>query len=128
MPDELASSPPRYALTARPTTTWACFATGGSLCSEPASPRSSPPRLHECGAKVQLVARRKKLSCNGQPLPLNRPLLQRIREPEVGLGSGWGTWFYSLHPELFRHLPEGVRVQRAKTALGPAGACWLPDA
>jgi len=83
--------------------------------------------LHECGAKVQLVARREKLSWNGQPLPLNRPLLQRMREPEVGLGSGWGTWFYSLHPELFRHLPESVRVQRARTALGPAGACWLPE-
>jgi thioredoxin reductase len=82
--------------------------------------------LHENGADVQLVARKPKLAWNGQPLPLDRPLLQRLREPEAGLGSGWGTWFYSNHPELFRHLPRGTRVTRARTALGPAGACWLP--
>jgi hypothetical protein len=49
-----------------------------------------------------------------------------MREPEAGLGSGWATWFYSTQPELFRHLPGGIRVTRARTALGPAGACWLP--
>jgi thioredoxin reductase len=83
--------------------------------------------LHENGADVQLVARAARLAWNGQPLPLDRPLIQRLREPEAGLGSGWGTWFYSRHPELFRHLPPGTRVQRARTALGPAGACWLPE-
>ena len=82
--------------------------------------------LHENGADVQLVARKPKLAWNGQPLPLDRPLFQRLREPEAGLGSGWGTWFYSNHPGLFRHLPRGTRVTRARTALGPAGACWLP--
>jgi FAD-dependent urate hydroxylase len=83
--------------------------------------------LHENGADVQLAARATKLVWNGPPLPLDRPLIQRLREPEAGLGSGWGTWFYSRHPELFRHLPSGTRVYRARTALGPAGACWLPD-
>jgi FAD-dependent urate hydroxylase len=83
--------------------------------------------LHENGADVRLVARRPKLSWNGQPLAPDRPLYARLREPEGGLGSGWGTWFYSRHPELFRHLPEGTRVGRARTALGPAGACWLPQ-
>ena len=83
--------------------------------------------LHENGAQVQLVARAGKIAWNGQPLPLDRPLIQRLREPEAGLGSGWGTWFYSRHPELFRHLPSATRVSRARTALGQAGACWLPD-
>jgi len=81
--------------------------------------------LHENGAEVQLVARADRLIWNGEPLALDRPLLQRIREPEAGLGSGWTTWFYSRHPELFRHLPERSRVFRARTALGPAGASWL---
>jgi NADPH-dependent 2,4-dienoyl-CoA reductase/sulfur reductase-like enzyme len=36
-----------------------------------------------------------------------------------------GTWFYSNHPDLFRRLPQNTRVYRARTALGPAGACWL---
>ena len=29
------------------------------------------------------------------------------------------------HPKLFRHLPAGTRIYRARTALGPAGASWL---
>ena len=65
------------------------------------------------------------MAWNGQPLALDRPLVQRLREPEAGLGSGWSTWFYSEHPGLFRHLPQGTRVYRARTALGPAGASWL---
>ncbi len=83
--------------------------------------------LHEHGAKVQVLAREKKLVWNGKPLALDRPLWQRMREPESGLGSGWSTWLYSNHPDLFRHLPRSTRVYRARTALGPAGAWWLPE-
>jgi len=81
--------------------------------------------LHEKGASVTLVARKDKLRWNGEPLALDRPLAQRLREPESGLGSGWATWFYSNHPGTFRHLPRSTRVYRARTALGPAGASWL---
>jgi FAD-dependent urate hydroxylase len=81
--------------------------------------------LHENGAKVTLVARKDKIRWNGAPLDPERPLLQRLREPESGLGSGWATWFYSNHPDWFRHLPRSTRVHRARTALGPAGASWL---
>lgn len=81
--------------------------------------------LHENGATVLVLARRHVIGWNGQPLDPNRPLLKRLREPEAGLGSGWSTWFYSNHPELFRRLPEKTRVYRARTALGPAGATWL---
>jgi FAD-dependent urate hydroxylase len=83
--------------------------------------------LHESGADVELVARRAHLAWNGQPLPPDRSAFAQLREPEAALGSGWGTWFYSNHPGLFRHLPERTRVYRAQVALGPAGACWLPD-
>ncbi len=81
--------------------------------------------LHESGAAVQVIARTPALAWNGEPLALDRPLRQRLKEPEAGLGSGWNTWFYSNHPDLFRHLPRGTRIHRARTALGPAGACWL---
>jgi hypothetical protein len=81
--------------------------------------------LHENGATVQVLARRDVIGWNGQPLNPVRPLRQRMREPEAGLGSGWSTWFYSNHPELFRRLPQNTRVYRARTALGPAGASWL---
>jgi thioredoxin reductase len=81
--------------------------------------------LHENGATAEVVAREPRVAWNGQPLALDRPLLQRMREPEAGLGSGWSTWFYSEHPQMFRHLPESTRIFRSRTALGPAGASWL---
>ena len=81
--------------------------------------------LRENGAEVQIITRSPALAWNSPPLLPGRPLRQRLREPEAGLGSGWATWFYSRHPDLFRRLPERSRVYRARTALGPAGASWL---
>jgi FAD-dependent urate hydroxylase len=81
--------------------------------------------LRENGADAEIITRSPGVKWNGPPLLPDRPLRQRMREPEAGLGSGWSTWFYSGHPELFRHLPESTRIFRAKTALGPAGAPWL---
>jgi cation diffusion facilitator CzcD-associated flavoprotein CzcO len=81
--------------------------------------------LHEGGADVHIVARAEKVAWNGIPLDPQRPLPQRMAEPESGLGSGWSTWFYSRHPELYRRLPERTRVDRARTAMGPAGGWWL---
>ena len=81
--------------------------------------------LHEAGATVRVLARRERVNWNGEPLALDRAWWRRLREPEAGLGSGWGTWFYSNRPDLFRHLPAGERVRRARTALGPAGSSWL---
>ncbi len=81
--------------------------------------------LSESGAAVRIVARSPRVVWNGFPLDPRRPLLQRMREPEAGLGSGWSTWFYSCHPSLFRRLPVSTRVRLARTAMGPAGAWWL---
>jgi thioredoxin reductase len=81
--------------------------------------------LHEQGAKVTVLVRGPKLVWNGDPLAPNRRLRQKLREPEAGLGSGWSTWLYSNQPRLFRQLPSGQRIFRARTALGPAGAWWL---
>ncbi len=81
--------------------------------------------LHEQGTEALIVMRKSAPVWNGMPLALDRPLAQRMIEPEAGLGSGWSTWFYSRHPQLFRRLPEATRIYRARTALGPAGASWL---
>ncbi len=81
--------------------------------------------LHEQGTDVQIVMRRDQPAWNGAPLAAGRPLPQRLKEPEAGLGSGWSTWFYSRHPQVYRHLPEATRIYRARAALGPAGASWL---
>lgn len=81
--------------------------------------------LHESGARVTVIARTSKLTWNGEPLPAQRSLLRKLREPEATLGSGWSTWFYSTQPHLYRRLPAAQRIHRARTALGPAGAPWL---
>jgi cation diffusion facilitator CzcD-associated flavoprotein CzcO len=81
--------------------------------------------LHESGARVTVIARTSKLVWNGEPLPAQRSMLRRLREPEATLGSGWSTWFYSTQPHLYRRLPAARRVHTARTALGPAGAPWL---
>jgi thioredoxin reductase len=81
--------------------------------------------LHETGADVQVAVRKPAVAWNARPLDPHRPPLQRLREPEAGLGSGYGTWFYSNHPGLFRRLPQSTRIYRARAALGPAGASWL---
>jgi FAD-dependent urate hydroxylase len=127
MPDELAELSPNQCSHSSALTEPGAFS-GSSVVVIGAgqSALESAALLHESGADVQLVARKPKLMWNGPPLALDRPLLQRMREPEAGLGSGWSTWFYSRHPELFRHLPQGTRIYRARTALGPAGAAWLP--
>ena len=81
--------------------------------------------LHESGARVTVVARAPELVWSGAPLPAQRSIRHRLREPEAGLGSGWATWFYSNQPDLYRRLPAARRVRTARTALGPAGAFWL---
>lgn len=82
--------------------------------------------LHEHGASVEVIVRSSRLAWNGAPLVPDRATLAHLREPESGLGSGWSIWFYSNHPDLFRRLPERTRIYRSRTALGPAGAWWLP--
>jgi hypothetical protein len=81
--------------------------------------------LHESGARVTVVARASELVWSGAPLPDQRSIRRRIREPESGLGSGWAIWFYSNHPDLYRRLPAARRIRTARTALGPAGSFWL---
>lgn len=81
--------------------------------------------LHESGARVTVVARASEVVWSGAPLPNQRSIRQRLREPEAGLGSGWAIWFYSNQPDLYRRLPAAQRVRTARTALGPAGAAWL---
>jgi cation diffusion facilitator CzcD-associated flavoprotein CzcO len=80
--------------------------------------------LHEAGANVQLVARRKELVFhNPPPIGKRRSVWQRIRNPQSGLGPGLKSRFFANSPELFRRLPETTRLEFVRTALGPS-AGW----
>jgi hypothetical protein len=77
--------------------------------------------LHESGCEVQLVVR-----CPDSPIwgtravPLN--LVTQLRNNK--LCEGWKCPLWNS-PTLFRMLPQNVRVEKARTVLGPLGAWWL---
>ena len=82
--------------------------------------------MHESGVHVRILARRD-ANWSSEPLCPPRPVLERLRRPESGLGPGWRLWFYMNMPGAFRRLPADVRVAKARNVLGPAGALWLRD-
>ena len=84
--------------------------------------------LHEQGARVTVLARRpiRWFDPAREHAPQhNRPILQRIRRPNAGLGPGWRNWFWSDAPYAFRYLPPRLRAAGAYSTFGPAGSGWL---
>lgn len=83
--------------------------------------------LAEQGAKVHVLARKQTLAWNSKPGGSARPLSERWKYPESGLGEGRSQWVYANYPLAFHLSPESQRMKRAYTALGPAGAWWLRE-
>jgi hypothetical protein len=83
--------------------------------------------LHEAGANVQVIVRKPSLRWNDSPLPLKRPLWQRLRRPISMLGPGIKPWLYCNAPGMFRYLPTELRLRGAFQTLGPAGGWWLKE-
>jgi FAD-dependent urate hydroxylase len=81
--------------------------------------------LHENGADVQVIARRPALSWP-DPNPEQVSLLGRVRRPVTKLCEGWRCAFWNS-PAAFRMLPQDMRIEKARTVLGPAGSWWLKD-
>jgi hypothetical protein len=81
--------------------------------------------LHENGADVQIIARTPTLSWNERN-PDYVSTLGHIKRPVVQLCEGWRCAFWNT-PRAFRVLPEGYRIEKARTVLGPSGAWWLKD-
>ena len=83
--------------------------------------------IGEHGAKAYLIARADRLAWLSKPGGPGRPLRERWRYPESGLGEGRSQWFYSNHALIFHFSPQRKRMKHAYTALGPAGGWWLRD-
>ena len=90
---------------------------GGSSALETAA------LLHETGGEAHLVVR-----CPDSPIWGTRALpltpIRRFRNNK--LCEGWKCPFWNS-PPAFRRLPQSVRVEKARTVLGPLGAWWLKD-
>src|SRR5262249_35329998 len=81
--------------------------------------------LNELGADVRVIVRKQELSW-GSPIAPEANLLHRMMKPEAKLCEGWGCWIHDT-PLAFRLMPESMRVHKALTSFGPAGAWWLRD-
>ena len=81
--------------------------------------------LQESGADTRLIVRKPKISWL-TPNPETISGLGRIRRPVNPLCEGWHCEFWYT-PALFRRLPAAMRVTKARTVLGPAGAWWLRE-
>ena len=81
--------------------------------------------LAESGAGVRLLVRARALTWNSAPKERARTLYERLRQPSTPLGSGLQLWAYCNAPQLYRHLPQAVRMERFKNVLAPAGGWWL---
>jgi hypothetical protein len=77
--------------------------------------------VHEAGGEAQLVVR-----CPDSPVWGTRalPLTPLVRLRNNKLCEGWKCPLWNS-PTTFRLLPQGMRVEKARTVLGPLGAWWL---
>lgn len=83
--------------------------------------------LHEAGANVQLIARKPELNFHSKPTGKPRSFWKKLRHPDSGLGPGLRSRFYANAPWAFRYLPENLRLEIVKRALGPSGGYFIHD-
>lgn len=83
--------------------------------------------LHESGADVQLLARRRSLRFHSAPLGQSRSWWQKIRHPQSGLGPGLRTRFFANSPLAFHYFPEQLRLKVVSRSLGPSGGWFIRD-
>jgi thioredoxin reductase len=81
--------------------------------------------MREAGVDVQLIARKPLRFHSKSDKP--RPWWDRLRRPPSGLGPGWKSYFFANYPNLFHHLPEGLRVELVRRVLGPSGGAFIRD-
>jgi len=83
--------------------------------------------LHNEGANVQLVARATELNFHSKPTGKPRSLWKKLRHPDSGLGPGMRSRFFANAPWAFQYLPENIRINVVKRALGPSGGYFTHD-
>jgi thioredoxin reductase len=83
--------------------------------------------LHKAGAHVQLIARKTGLKFHSKPTGKPRPLWQRLRHPDSGLGPGLRSRFFASAPWAFHYLPEKLRREAVRRTLGPSGGYFTRE-
>jgi FAD-dependent urate hydroxylase len=81
--------------------------------------------LHEAGSEPRLVHRGASLVWL-RPNPARLTTVDRVVRPITKTCEGWRCLVVDS-PWAFGLLPQRIRVTKARTVLGPAGAWWLRD-
>jgi len=74
--------------------------------------------MSQRGAKATVAARKPRIAWCGPPE--QRSLLERIKEPESGLGTGWRSMACVVAPMVFYNMPREFRHMVVRKHLGPA--------
>jgi hypothetical protein len=115
LPDELATHSARHVKVDRFAGQDVAIIGGG------ASAVNLAPLLLRAGANPTLIARRPFIDYCGPPS--ERTLIDHIKEPESGLGTGWRSWACCKMPLLFHAMPEAFRLMIVRKHL-PAAPGW----
>jgi cation diffusion facilitator CzcD-associated flavoprotein CzcO len=91
-----------------------------------ASAVESAALVLEAGGKPLLLVRSEELVFHTR-MGLDRPVLERLRNPNSVLGPGRKSWVLENFPMLLHYVPEARRVRFTRGYLGPAGPWWLRD-
>ncbi len=79
--------------------------------------------MQRAGAAVQLIARRNAIQFHDAPVE-PRPLIEQLKAPRSGLGTGWRSRMCTDIPMVFHAMPESLRLRIVARHLGPA-PCWF---
>lgn len=82
--------------------------------------------LHEHGARVRMLVRGTGVWFAGA-MAEQRPLTERVRNPQTVIGPGRINWVLEHVPMLMHYVPEQRRVPFTRRHLGPFGTWWLRD-
>ena len=80
--------------------------------------------LATAGASVRLIARTPRIDFHDGPMKGRRPLRERLRAPDSGLGPSWRSRLCTDAPLLFHAMPEKFRLLVHRKHLGPAPGWW----
>ncbi|MFC6647002.1 FAD-dependent oxidoreductase [Granulicella cerasi] len=90
-----------------------------------ASSLNAAALLHQAGAHVTLITRKRNIFVHGPSDGSPRSWRARLRHPGSPLGPSWRSWASSRLPLLFHALPAPLRHAVNYKHLGPAGGVAL---
>jgi cation diffusion facilitator CzcD-associated flavoprotein CzcO len=82
--------------------------------------------VHEAGGRAKLLVREAEATFNTRAAP-DRPLIDRILNPDTVLGAGRKNWLLQTLPWGVFFIPERRRVRFVQNYLPPTAPWWIRD-